>query len=589
MILTKTIDIKLNRGNISYFKTIKDDIKIDDILTLNIEQLPKNSRYMISVKCTQCGDIKDVRYCDYNRYTKNKINYTCKKCSLKINNLKKYGVDNVFQLDGIKEKIKKTLKEKYGVENISQSQYIKDKKIETNLKKYKSNYPLSNEKIREKIKKTLKEKYGVENISQSQCAKNKKIETSIKNYGCEYPSQSDIFKDNIKKTNLKKYGVEWNLLNGDIKEKIKNTNIKIYGYDNPSKSDIIKNKIKKSNILTSHKKIFNENRDIIDIIDDKYIIKCDCKGDHNFEINRVLFYKRRENNTIICTLCNPINKHQSGLEMQLFNYIKDHYSGKIITSDRKIIKPYELDIYLPDLGLAFEFNGLYWHNELNKSNNYHYTKTKKCIDSNINLIHIYEDDWVYRQDIVKSMILNKINKINNKIFARKCDIRIIDDINIVKNFLNTNHIQGYTTSTIKLGLFHNHELVSLMCFKKTKNDYELVRFCSLLNTSVVGGASKLLKYFIKNYDFNKIKTFSDRGYSNGGVYEKIGFNFSGNLKPSYYYVVDGIRIHKSNYKKKNLIKMGFNGDDSEHHIMIKRGIYRIYNSGYIRYEIERGD
>ena len=587
MILTDFIDLIINKGNINYYKKFNNNLKIGDNLKININNLPKNSRYEIDVKCENCGIIKRLQYCNYNKYMINKNKYTCKKCTLKNNNLLKYNVENVFQLESIKEKIKNTVKEKYNVDNISQLEDIKQKKIKTNLNKYNTKYPLSNSIIKEKIKKTVKEKYNVDNISQLENVKLKKIKTSLKNYGVIHPSKSDIFKDNIKSTNLKKYGVEWNFLDLNIKNKIKKTNLIKFGYENPSQSDVIKNKIKNSNILYSHKKIYENNNKIVDIIDNDYIMKCDCNKDHTFKINRVLFYKRRETNTIICTICNPIDKKQSGLELQLINFIKENCDHNIILNKRNIINPYELDIYIPDLNLAFEFNGVYLHNELNKSNNYHYNKSKMCKDLNINLIHIYEDDWIYKQNITKSMILNKLNKISNKFFARRCKIKQINDISIVKTFMNKNHIQGYTTSTIKLGLYYDKELISMMLFKNNNNDYELVRFCSKLNTVVIGGASKLLNYFINNYRFNELKTFSDIGYSTGDLYEKIGFKFDKYIKPSYYYVVDGVRIHKSNFKKQILTKKGFDKNKSEHQIMLERNIYRIYNSGYKKYILNK--
>jgi len=108
-----------------------------------------------------------------------------------------------------------------------------------------------------------------------------------------------------------------------------------------------------------------------------------------------------------------------------------------------------------------------------------------------------------------------------------------------------------------------------------------------LGIVVIGGASKLLKYFNNTYKFNNIKTFSDIGYSNGDIYEKLGFELDSYIKPSYYYVVDGIRIHKSNFKKELLVKSGYDKNKSEHHIMLDRKIYRIYNSGYKRYILKK--
>lgn len=92
-----------------------------------------------------------------------------------------------------------------------------------------------------------------------------------------------------------------------------------------------------------------------------YNILCEnCKIE--FTISRILFYKRRETNTEICTICNPIDKHQSGKEIKLFNFIKSIYVDEIIQNFR--IERQEIDIYLPNLNLGFEFNGVYWHSDI---------------------------------------------------------------------------------------------------------------------------------------------------------------------------------------------------------------------------------
>ena len=252
-----------------------------------------------------------------------------------------------------------------------------------------------------------------------------------------------------------------------------------------------------------------------------------------------------------------------------------------------------MDVYLPELKIAFEFNGLYWHNELNKENNYHLNKTELCEQNGIQLIHIYEDDWIYKQDIVKSMISNKLGKTSNKIFARKCEIKEISDNNLVRLFLDENHIQGFVGSKIKIGLFFNNELVSIMTFgnrrvvmgKKTTNvdEYELLRFCNKINTNVIGGASKLFKYFIKKYNPSEITTYADRSFSRGKLYEKLGFKFVSKTQPNYCYVIGRKKYYRFNFRKNILINEGFDPNKTEHEIMLERKIYRIYDSGNLKF------
>lgn len=431
--------------------------------------------------------------------------------------------------------------------------------------------------------KSTQKSYGVDNVSQLTDTKKKKEETNLKNCGKRFNSQTQEYLDKCISTNLKKFGVEWTAQNDKIRAKQIATSLKNHGVDNPSKSDKIKDKIRKSNIETKHEVTLKSDNNIIDILaDNNYLMK--CESGHDFTINRVLYYKRRETNTTICTKCNPISKNISGLEIGLYNFIKSVYNGTIYQNVKNIINPYELDIYIPDLSLALEFNGLYWHNELNKPSNYHKMKTDMCIEQNIQLLHIWEDDWVYKQDLVKSMIVNKLGLTPYKIFARKCDTRLITDIKQTKDFLERNHIQGFVKSTLKIGLFYNDELVSISLYNKNEQNYELVRFCNKASYIVIGGASKLFKFFLKNYKPNIVTTFADYTYSNGNLYEKLGFDIVHKTKPNYYYIVDGIRRHKSNFKKQKLIKEGFDPNKSEHEIMLERKMYRIYNSGNIKYK-----
>ena len=275
------------------------------------------------------------------------------------------------------------------------------------------------------------------------------------------------------------------------------------------------------------------------------------------------------------------------MELDLLVFIQDNYTGEIVTNTKSIIAPMELDIYLPELKLAFEFNGLYWHSELHKDKYFHLNKTEECNKLGVQLIHIWEDDWVYKKDIVKSMILNKLG-MSNKIFARKCEVKEIIDNKIVREFLEINHIQGFVGSKVKLGLYYNNELVSLMTFGGYRknmnsyaqdNSYELLRFCDKLNTTVIGGASKLFTYFNKNYKPIEIISYSDYSRSIGNMYKQLGFDLSHLSEPNYYYIIDAKRIYRFNFRKDVLIKQGFDPNKTEVEIMHERGYYRLFDCG----------
>ena len=261
-------------------------------------------------------------------------------------------------------------------------------------------------------------------------------------------------------------------------------------------------------------------------------------------------------------------------------------------TNREVLNNKELDVYIPSKRVAIEFNGLYWHNSKFKDSNYHLDKLNDCEEKGIKLIQIFEDEWDNKQEITKSRLLNILNLTKRKIFARKTEIREVNS-SLSMKFLRENHIQGELGSSIKLGLFYNNELVSLMTFgslrknlgqTKKEGSWELLRFCNKLNTTVVGGASKLFKNFIENYSPKEVITYADRRWSNGEMYKHLGFNFEENTKPSYFYVANKKRENRFKYRKSELIKQGFNKNISEKEIMEGRNILRIYDCGTKRFK-----
>jgi len=458
----------------------------------------------------------------------------------------------------------------------------------TNLIKYGVDHPKQSSIVKEKYENTCLEKYGVEHASKSLDFKEKYKNTCLEKYGVENFFKSDSFKEKSKTTFLEKYGVEHALQHNEFKTKQQKTSFIKYG-GNYNNSEEFKNK---------HKLLFiNKFKNIINIIsindNNECECNCDCGGEHTFVVPKYVIYNRILSGLKICNICNP-TYYVSGGQIEIKEFI-ENYISNVLLSYRKIIKG-ELDIYLPDLKLAFEFNGLWWHSELYKDKNYHLNKTEDCEANGIQLIHIWEDEWIHKQDIIKSMILNKIGKTPNRIFARKCEIVIIEDNKISKDFLIENHIQGNINSKIKIGLVYNKEIVSLMTFgnrrislgkKNTKdNEYELLRFCNKLNTNVVGGASRLFKYFLNNYNPDKIITYADRSFSQGKLYKTLGFEFEFKTKPNYYYIFDKVKKHRFNFRKNILIKKGYDLNKTEHEIMLERKIYRIYNSGNLKFSYQ---
>ena len=279
----------------------------------------------------------------------------------------------------------------------------------------------------------------------------------------------------------------------------------------------------------------------------------------------------------------------SKAEDEIANLLSCFYK---VVQRHKLSTKKEVDIYLPELNIGIEFNGLRWHSEqFIKNNKYHIEKTLQAKEEGIRLIHIFEDEWLFKKEIVKSRLLNLIGKTPNKIYARKCEIREVSSQDSTK-FLDENHIQGKVGSNIKIGLYYNNELVSLMNFSKpriniggSKEDgiYELVRFSNKLNTFVIGGASKLLKHFEKTHKPKEIISYADRRWSEGNLYHKLGFDFIHFSEPNYFYVNNNKRENRFKYRKSELVKQGFDENKTEKQIMEEQGFHRIYDCGNMKF------
>lgn len=102
-------------------------------------------------------------------------------------------------------------------------------------------------------------------------------------------------------------------------------------------------------------------------------------------------------NHIFCKTC-YCNDFTSRNETEILETLKSSYSGKIIHCDRTAIAPLELDIYLPELKLAIEHDGLYWHNSEKVKPGYHVLKTRMAEKAGIRLIHVFENEWLAKRN-----------------------------------------------------------------------------------------------------------------------------------------------------------------------------------------------
>ena len=286
----------------------------------------------------------------------------------------------------------------------------------------------------------------------------------------------------------------------------------------------------------------------------------------------------------------------SEFEINIKNYL-EKFNIKPETRTKKIINPFEIDIHCQEKKIAVECNGIYWHSELQgKDKNYHLNKTKLCNSRGIKLIHIFENEFLYKEKIVKARLKNIFGFNNYRIFARKCKVKEINS-QLKDKFLNKYHIQGSDKSSIKLGLFYKSRLVAVMTFCKNRKalgkshvegEWELSRFATVQNFSITGGAGKLLKYFERNFKPKKITSYADKRWSEGNLYEKLGFDKIRESKPNYWYFKGYKRelTHRFTFRKSELSKKlkTFDPNKTEWQNMQDNGWDRIWDCGNLVFE-----
>jgi len=539
--------------------------------------------------CVKCGKVTK-----FLNISKGYRNYCSRKCTSN-SDAKKEAIKEFYNNeDNIKEKnqkLKQTCLEKYGVDNPMKNTIFKDKLFQSIQKKYGHKYPLNNDVLKQKAKQTCLKKYGTEYAMNNKEFQHKIRKTFQKKYNSNSPFGSKEIRKNISKILLDKYGYDNPSNISEFKEKRRLTFIKKYGVDNPSKLQKIKDRIKNIHLTNfynntlqkfKYKPLFTLNEYLGSLLSYKW--ECNKCG-HIFES------KFQNGYTLHCPKCEPLPKSIFQHEILLFllKYVNDikQNSREILDSKK------ELDFYIKSKNVGIEFNGNYWHSELNgKDKNYHLNKTNECDQKNIRLIHIFEDEWRLKENIVKNRLKNILDLTKYHIFARNCIVKEIDT-QLKNKFLDKYHIQGDDKSKIKLGLFYKNRLVSIMTFCQLRialgqnhieNQWELSRFATINNFNVIGGASKLLTYFIKNYNPKEIISYADRRWSNGNLYYKLGFKLDHISSPNYWYLNQHNflkRSHRFNFRKDRLplLLEKFDPQKTEWENMQNNGYDRIWDCG----------
>jgi flagellar hook protein FlgE len=424
------------------------------------------------------------------------------------------------------------------------------KQEETNQKRYGAKCSLQNKEVQNKIKDTLLDRYGVENASQNVDIKRRKQDTCRENYGVLNPMQSIEVRDKHKERYKSKTGFENPFSNPECMQKAEETSLLKFGTKHPMQSEIVQQKRKKT-----HQAKWG----------------CQFPSQHP---------ETREKQLV--TLAASM-RNGSKPELEMLSWI--HSLG--IEAKKSYLggdHPCEIDIMCESMGIGIEFNGDYWHSEVNVPNDYHYEKTQKAIKNGVELIHIFQSEWQTNKEIVKSYIKAKLGKCERRIFARKCEIIEVSKETSFK-FFNENHLQGKPHLHIKtFGLVYQGEIVAAASFSKPHRQnikqIQLSRFANVKDCLVVGGLSKLCKHAYKN--LGEFVSFVHLRLGYGNAYYKAGFTYVGTVRYDYWYWDSSKKkIVTKQARKKSTVKTPEGVTEHEH--ALQDGLLRIYDCGKLKF------
>jgi DNA-directed RNA polymerase subunit RPC12/RpoP len=520
----------------------------------------------------------------------------------------KYGTDNVFSLKSMISKSRQTKKERhgsetwnnsakakqtslehYGVDNPAKSDEVKDKMRSTCLKRYGVEHTFQSEQVKDNIKKTSLDRYGVENPGGSAPALQKIKDTLQDRYGVSSPGEllrEEAYQDKAKRTCLERHGVEHPSQSESAKRAHAKTCMKKYGCSNYATY------VSWSLMLSGQHDQPAFTLEDLDSTEPRAMLKFKC-----LKCGKIFESKHYNGVHNRCPDCWP--KLQTGTsheEQELLEFIKKSLpSGTdVISRTKAIIPPLEIDIYVPSKHIAFEFDGLWWHQAadmsissgIGTSSRYHLDKTLQCERRGIQLVHVLEHEWLAKRSIVEDRIKSILGIYSKTVFARRCSVKEVSSKTSAE-FLENSHLQGNASASVRLGLFFENELVALMTFCKPrfdkKHEWELLRFCTKPGLHVIGAAGKLLKHFEKTFKPKSLVSYADRRWSQGKVYNAIGFKLDHTSPPSCWWCNTKTgemksRVACQKHKLKFLLEK-FDESLSAHQNMVVNGWLAIYDCG----------
>lgn len=510
-----------------------------------------------------------------------------KKAKTEATCMARYGVTNAGGTKESLEKAQKTNLEKRGVKWNMQSKEVVEKSKTTCLEKYGTTTFVHSDEGTSRVTATVQVRFGRDNFFSGTEGYTAAKAGMQARYGAENPMHVPEILEAHLEADRARNGGKLFVQTEEFKEQSRYTQFERYGNWYSASID------GKENAIARYNEGMKEYGCHIEKMTDKDHVTIVCaRCGHRNEENTNFIKFRISHGITPCSVCYNKSMPTSAEEAEVSDFIKS-LGFEVSHYDRNFIGTGGADIVVEDKKVIIEYDGIHWHSEKYRESTYHARKTRLASEKGYRMIHVFSDEWQYSNDIVRYRLANILGKWDYnhgiRMFARDCMVKEVDSVT-ADTFLKHNHLQGAIVSKWRIGLFNGDELVSLMTFGKNRFSAgtEMHRFCSKLGVSVVGGGSKLFKYFVNMHpEITEIVSFADARWSTGDAfYTKLGFELESMSEPGYFIVDGDVRRNRMNYQRHKLAGPGDEGK-TEHEITLERGLFRIYDCGQLKYRWTR--
>jgi len=503
--------------------------------------------------------------------------------------MERYGVTNAGGTKESLEKAQQTHLAKHGVRWAMQSKEVVEKSKQTCLDRYGATTYVHSTEGTARVEATVAEKFGRTNFFSGAEGNKAARDGYMVKHGYDHNMHDPQFLEKWKTEHKAKYDGKFYVETDEFKDKSRATQIERYGTWHSA------SEYGKKNAIALYAAELLKHGCIMIGMNDKNDIRFRCSkcGTEHAENSNYIKFRVRHDITP-CATCYCKSMPTSCEEQEVSKFIESlgltvsHY-------DRGFLGQSGADIVVESEKVIVEYDGLFWHSEQHRPNDYHLNKTLTAEKMGYHLIHLFSDEWIYSYNIVRSRLATILNKSEaygmQRVYARKCTIDNVP-ADMAREFLKNNHLQGNVDSPWRIGLYLNGALVSIMTFGNSRfgDGIEMHRFCTRNDMSVVGAAGKLFSHFVKTQpDVNLITSYADARWSTGhAFYEKLGFTLEAMSSPGYYIVDGDIRRNRMQFQRHKIAGPGDEGK-TEHEITFERGLFRIYDCGQYRYVWKRGE